>query len=82
MDSRDCCRDHCDLGRGLRVGRLVHSRHRRRAPHGRVAALDLLRLTRRIEVRAGETVRFVVTNEGVLEHEFAIGGRAELQNMP
>lgn len=33
----------------------------------------------RIQVRAGETVRFVVTNEGVLEHEFAIGSREELQ---
>lgn len=33
----------------------------------------------RIQVRAGETVRFVVTNEGVLEHEFAIGSRNELQ---
>lgn len=32
----------------------------------------------RIEVRAGETIRFVVTNTGVLAHEFAIGSRAEL----
>jgi uncharacterized cupredoxin-like copper-binding protein len=31
-----------------------------------------------IEVRAGETVRFVVTNEGELEHEFVIGTREEL----
>jgi uncharacterized cupredoxin-like copper-binding protein len=28
-----------------------------------------------IPIRAGETVRFVVTNDGVLEHEFVIGSR-------
>lgn len=33
----------------------------------------------RIPVQAGETIRFVVTNQGLLEHEFAIGSRAELQ---
>jgi uncharacterized cupredoxin-like copper-binding protein len=31
-----------------------------------------------IPVVAGETVRFVVTNQGNLEHEFAIGTREEL----
>ncbi|MEX0630424.1 MAG: plastocyanin/azurin family copper-binding protein [Chloroflexota bacterium] len=45
-----------------------------------VSALDSLAFDpARIQVRAGETVRFVVTNEGVLEHEFAIGSREELQ---
>jgi len=33
----------------------------------------------RIRVQAGETIRFVVTNQGLLEHEFAIGSRAEQQ---
>jgi uncharacterized cupredoxin-like copper-binding protein len=31
-----------------------------------------------IPVRAGETVRFIVTNEGELQHEFVIGTREEL----
>jgi uncharacterized cupredoxin-like copper-binding protein len=31
-----------------------------------------------IPIRAGETVRFVVTNEGEVEHEFVIGTREEL----
>ena len=45
-----------------------------------VAALDSFDFVPvRIQVRAGETVRFVVTNEGMLEHEFAIGSRAKLQ---
>jgi uncharacterized cupredoxin-like copper-binding protein len=44
-----------------------------------VSALDSFAFDpSRIQVRAGETVRFVVTNEGVLEHEFAIGSREEL----
>lgn len=44
-----------------------------------VSALDSFAFDpARIQVRAGETVRFVVTNEGVLEHEFAIGSRDEL----
>jgi len=33
----------------------------------------------RIPVQAGETIRFAVTNQGLLEHEFAIGSRAQLQ---
>ena len=45
-----------------------------------VAALDSFAFDpEHIQVRVGETVRFVVTNEGVLEHEFAIGSPEELQ---
>ena len=44
-----------------------------------VSALDSFAFDpTRIQVRMGETIRFVVTNEGVLEHEFAIGTRDEL----
>jgi uncharacterized cupredoxin-like copper-binding protein len=32
----------------------------------------------RIPIRPGETVRFVVSNEGQVEHEFVIGTREEL----
>jgi uncharacterized cupredoxin-like copper-binding protein len=32
----------------------------------------------RIQVRADETIRFVVTNDGVLEHEFVIGSQDDL----
>jgi uncharacterized cupredoxin-like copper-binding protein len=46
----------------------------------RVAALDSFAFDPdRIQIRAGETVRFVVTNVGVLEHEFVVGSREELQ---
>jgi len=45
-----------------------------------ISAFDSMDLDpARIQVRAGETIRFVVTNKGVLEHEFAIGSRADLQ---
>jgi len=44
-----------------------------------VAALDPFTFApARIPIRAGETVRFVVTNEGEVEHEFVIGSRQEL----
>jgi len=44
-----------------------------------VAALDPFQFEpARIPIRAGETVRFVVTNEGAVEHEFVIGSREEL----
>jgi len=33
-----------------------------------------------IAVRAGETVRFVVTNEGALQHEFMIGSREQMRD--
>lgn len=33
---------------------------------------------RSIPIQAGETIRFVVTNEGDVEHEFVIGTREEL----
>jgi uncharacterized cupredoxin-like copper-binding protein len=45
----------------------------------RVAALDSFAFTpETIPVSAGETVRFVVTNDGELEHEFVIGTHEEL----
>ncbi|HEX7125215.1 MAG TPA: cupredoxin family protein [Thermodesulfobacteriota bacterium] len=44
----------------------------------RIEARDIAFDVRRLEVRAGETVRFVVTNVGRLPHEFAIGTREEL----
>ena len=34
----------------------------------------------RIVVSAGETVRFVVTNEGELQHEFMIGSREQMRD--
>lgn len=44
-----------------------------------VAALDPFEFSpASIPIRAGETVRFVVTNEGEVEHEFVIGTREEL----
>jgi len=44
-----------------------------------VAALDPFTFApARIPIRADETVRFVVTNEGEVEHEFVIGSREEL----
>jgi uncharacterized cupredoxin-like copper-binding protein len=44
-----------------------------------VAALDPFAFApAHIPIRAGETVRFVVTNDGEVEHEFVIGSREEL----
>jgi uncharacterized cupredoxin-like copper-binding protein len=44
-----------------------------------VAALDPYAFAPdRIPIRLGETVRFVVSNEGEVEHEFVIGTREEL----
>jgi len=44
----------------------------------RIAALDAMRYDKTdLHVRAGETVRFVVTNKGKLRHEFVIGDAAE-----
>lgn len=41
-------------------------------------ALDTMRYDKnRLTVRAGETVRFVVTNSGKIRHELIIGDRAE-----
>jgi uncharacterized cupredoxin-like copper-binding protein len=46
-----------------------------------VSALDELAFDpETIEVGAGETVRFVVTNDGELEHEFVVGD-ADMQEM-
>lgn len=39
----------------------------------RVTARDTEFGTARIDVRAGETVRFVVTNDGEIDHDFTIG---------
>ena len=45
-----------------------------------VSALDSLAFDpAHIQVQAGETIRFVVTNGGVLEHEFGIGTREALR---
>lgn len=43
----------------------------------RVEARDIAFDLRSLEVRAGETVRLVVTNVGRIPHEFAIGTREE-----
>lgn len=44
----------------------------------RIKALDTMRYDRnRITVRAGETVRFIVTNAGKFRHELVIGDSAE-----
>ena len=44
----------------------------------RIKALDTMRYDkRRLTVRAGETVRFIVTNAGRIRHEFVIGDAAE-----
>ncbi len=44
----------------------------------RIKALDTMRYDkRRLKVRAGETVRFIVTNTGKIRHEFVIGDAAE-----
>lgn len=44
----------------------------------RIKALDTMRYNKKgLTVRAGETVRFVVTNAGKIRHEFVIGDAAE-----
>lgn len=56
----------------------------------RIKALDTMRYDKRmLTVRAGETVRFIVTNAGRIRHEFVIGDAAEqreheqeMQGMP
>jgi uncharacterized cupredoxin-like copper-binding protein len=55
----------------------------------RLEARDIGFNTRQIQMRAGETVKFVVTNKGQLVHEFAIASpqeheehRAMMQQMP
>ncbi len=56
----------------------------------RIKALDTMRYdVRKLSVRAGETVRFIVTNTGRIRHEFMIGDATaqheheqEMQSMP
>lgn len=56
----------------------------------RIKALDAMHYDKReLTVRAGETVRFIVTNTGKIRHEFVIGDAAEqhehekeMQGMP
>ena len=56
----------------------------------RIKALDTMRYDKsQLKVRAGETVRFIVTNAGKIRHEFVIGDAAEqreheqeMQGMP
>jgi uncharacterized cupredoxin-like copper-binding protein len=44
----------------------------------RIKALDTMRYDKsKLTVRAGETVRFIVTNAGKIRHEFVIGDAAE-----
>jgi uncharacterized cupredoxin-like copper-binding protein len=43
----------------------------------RIEARDLAFNVKQIQVRAGETLRFVVTNSGKLRHEFVIASHAE-----
>ena len=44
----------------------------------RIAALDSMRFApATLQVRAGETVRFIVTDQGQLIHEFVLGDRRE-----
>ena len=43
----------------------------------RIAARDIAFNVTRVQVRAGETVRFVITNTGKLRHEFVIASHAE-----
>lgn len=45
----------------------------------KVAARDMEFGKHQIDVHAGRTVRFVVTNTGKLRHEFVIGTRKELE---
>jgi uncharacterized cupredoxin-like copper-binding protein len=46
----------------------------------RIKALDIMRYDKRkLSVRVGETVRFIVTNVGNIRHEFVIGDVAEQQ---
>jgi uncharacterized cupredoxin-like copper-binding protein len=45
----------------------------------RVMATEFKYLPAAIEVRAGETVRFVITNTGTLDHEFVLGSSSEQQ---
>lgn len=47
----------------------------------RISATDALEFSpSQITIAAGETVRFLVTNEGVLTHEFAIGSGQQLED--
>lgn len=55
----------------------------------RIEARDMAFNVKQIQVRAGETVRFVITNTGKLRHEFVIASHAEhfehramMQQMP
>lgn len=43
----------------------------------RITAMDIRFDKTRLHVRAGETVRFIVTNKGQLTHEFIIGDTRE-----
>lgn len=46
----------------------------------KMTALDTMRFDKKeIQVKPGETIRFVVTNAGKIKHEFAIGTREEQQ---
>lgn len=46
----------------------------------KISALDTMRYDKKnIQVKHGETIRFVVTNAGKIKHEFAIGTREEQQ---
>lgn len=55
----------------------------------RITTLDISMDKTRLDVRAGESVRFIVTNKGQLTHEFIIGDareqaehEQEMQQMP
>ena len=44
----------------------------------KINALDTMRFNKKIiQVKPGDTIRFVVTNTGKIDHEFAIGTREE-----
>ncbi|KXS30420.1 MAG: Cupredoxin domain protein [Candidatus Gallionella acididurans] len=53
-------------GKASQVGRTI-----------RITALDIRFDKIRLHVRAGETIRFIVTNKGQLTHEFIIGDARE-----
>jgi uncharacterized cupredoxin-like copper-binding protein len=53
-------------GTAARVDRVIH-----------VTATEYKYLPAAISVRAGETVKFVVTNKGMLDHEFVLGTVSE-----
>lgn len=67
-----------DEGHGQDVGRAGDPKHVSRSV--RITMSDAMRFTpAKIDVKRGETIRFVLANTGKVKHEMVIGSMAELK---